>query len=386
MLLQYDSSMGDTLSQLDEILREGTVVSGLDFLIDRFRDEKEWPLVFESRLMKKRLELGLPMILTQEAGEFPADLRASYEEAMVAAAREVGHGFLELGSIPRAWPYFRAIGEYGPVIDALDRAEPGEDMETVIAIAFQEGVSPSRGLELILKEHGMCRALTAFSMQQVQKDREKCIALLTRELHAEVVLRMGSEIEAREGVRPATKNLIEMMAGRELFGEFDYYVDTSHLLSLLPYSLEVTDKATLTLLHELCEYGQRLAPCFQPKGQAPFENAARDYGEFCLAMLGTDVDARIAHFRKIAEEADPAVVGTAPAQFLVNLLVRLERYSEALEVSMKYLREEREVTCPSTVQLCRMAGDYGRLKELARERNDLLSYVAAFEGALEGRR
>jgi hypothetical protein len=372
--------MADTLSQLDEIIQGGQVAGGLDFLIERFREEKEWPLVFEARLMKKRLELGLPLILTQESSEFPAEVRATYEQAMVEAAREVGQGFLDLGNIPRAWPYFRAIGEYSPVIEALDHAEPGEDIETVIAIAFQEGVHPSRGLALILKEHGMCRALTAFGMQQVQKDRDKCIAKLTRELHAEVVSRMGSEIEAREGSRPATDNLIEMMAGREgLFGEYDYYVDTSHLLSLLPYSQEVTDKETLERLHELCEYGKHLAPCFQPKGQPPFENAARDYGEFCLAMLGDDVEARIAHFRKIAEEADPNIVGTAPAQFLVNLLVQLGRYSEALEVSMKYLREEREVSCPSTLQLCRMAGDYAQLKSLARERNDLLSYVAAFE-------
>ena len=377
--------MDDTLSRLDEILRGGTVSSGLDFLIERFREEKEWPLVFESRLMKKRLELKLPLILTQDASEFSPEIRAAYEQAMVEAAREVGHGFLELGNIPRAWPYFRAIGEFGPVIEAIDHVGvgegAGEDIETVIAIAFQEGVNPSKGIELILKEHGMCRALTAFGMQQVQKDREKCIALLARELHAEVLLRMGNEIEAREGTRPAAKNLIGMMEGRpELFGEYDYYVDTSHLLSLLPYSQEVEDKETLKLFHELCEYGKRLSPCFQPKGQAPFENAGRDYGEFVLAMLGEDVEARVAHFRKIAEEAKPEMVGTAPAQFLVNLLVRLGRYGEALGVSMQYLRDERELTCPTTVQLCRMAGDYAQLKDLARERNDLLSYVAAFEG------
>ena len=378
--------MADTLVQLDEILRDGNVAAGLEFLIDRFRNEKEWPLVFESRLMKKRLELGLPLILTPDASEYQGEIRAVYEEAMVAAAREVGHGFLELGNIPRAWPYFRAISEYGPVIEALDRAEAGEDVETVIAIAFQEGVHPAKGLELILKEHGICRALTSFGMQAVQKDREKCIALLARELHAEVVLRMGSEIEAREGTRPSTKNLIEMMAGRnDLFGEYDYYVDTSHLLSLLPYAQEVTDKETLGLLHELCEYGKQLSPCFQPKAQPPFENPARDYGELCLAMLEDDVEKRVAHFRRIVDESDPDMVGTAPAQFLVNLLVRLERYDEALQVSLEYLRDERDLACPTTVQLCRMAGDFEKLKELARERNDLLSYVAAFERVTEGR-
>ncbi len=98
-------------------------------------------------------------------------------------------------------------------------------------------------------------------------------------------------------------------------------------------------------------------------------------------MLGNDVEARIGHFRKIVEESDVEMVGTAPAQFLVNYLVKLERYGEALEVAMEHLRNERELACPSPIQLCRLAGDYVRLKELARERNDLLSYVAAFEKA-----
>jgi hypothetical protein len=371
----------DTLAQLETVLNSGDPAAGLDFLVDRFRQEREWPLVFEARLMKKRLEMGLPMIQTQDSSEFPSELRADYEKAMVEAAREVGNGFLDMGNIPRAWPYFRAIGEPAPVVEAMERAKPPEDqVDALIAIAFQEGLAPAKGLQILLEAHGMCRALTTFGMYSVQKDREKCIALLTRELHAEIVQRMGNEIEAREGARPATSNLIEMMEGRpELFGEYDYYVDTSHLMTLLPYSLEVEGNETLELLHQLCEYGKHLAPCFQSKGQAPFEHPAADYGEYVLAMLGSDIDARIQHFRQIMDAADKDMVGTAPAQFLVNFLVRLQRFGEALEVALEHLKDERDLTCPSPIQLCRLAGDYGRLKELAKERNDLLSYVAAFE-------
>jgi hypothetical protein len=371
----------DALAQLDEVLSGGDAAAGVEFLIQRFREEREWPLVFEARLMKKRMEMGLPMVQTQDASEFPGELRAEYERAMVEAAREVGNGFLEMGKIARAWPYFRAIGEQGPVIEAMERVKPAEDeADALIAIAIQEGVAPAKGLQILLEAHGMCRALTTFGMYAVQKDREKCIALLARELHAEIVSRMASEIEAREGARPATKNLIEMMEGRAwLFGEYDYYVDTSHLMTLLPYALEATVADTLGLFHELCEYGKRLAPCFQAKGQAPFENPPVDYGEYVLAMLGDDVDARVEHFRAIVAASDPEMVGTAPAQFLVNLLVKLGRHREALDVALEHLKDERDLACPTLMQLCRMAGDYGRLKELARERNDLLSYVAAFE-------
>jgi hypothetical protein len=377
------SDAEDTLAQLDVVLGKGDASAGVGFLIERFREEREWPLVFEARLMKKRLEMGLPMVQTQDSSEFPEAQRAEYEAAMVEAAREVGTGFLEMGSIPRAWPYFRAIGETQPVLDALAVVKPEEEeVDALIAIAFQEGIAPARGLEILLSAHGMCRALTTFGMYAVQKDRDKCIALLARELHAEIVSRMGAEIEAREGVRPATKNLVEMMEGRAgLFGEYDYYVDTSHLVTLLPYVLEVTDASTLELFHQLCEYGKRLAPCFQGKGNAPFENPAVDYGEYVLGVLGNDVEARVRHFRRIVEESNVEMVGTAPAQFLVNFLVKMGRFGEALDVAMDHLRYERELGCPSPIQLCRMAGDYARLKELAREKNDLLSYVAAFEHA-----
>ena len=35
------------------------------------------------------------------------------------------------------------------------------------------------------------------------------------------------------------------------------------------------------------------------------------------------------------------------------------------------------LTCPNALQLCQMAGDYGRLAEVSRQRRDLLSFAAA---------
>ena len=70
--------------------------------------------------------------------------------------------------------------------------------------------------------------------------------------------------------------------------------------------------------------------------------------------------------------------GTAPPQVLVGLLARLDRYQEAIEISLRYLSEVNpsDLACPSVVQLCFLARDYGRLRVLARERGDLLNYAA----------
>jgi len=60
------------------------------------------------------------------------------------------------------------------------------------------------------------------------------------------------------------------------------------------------------------------------------------------------------------------------------LLVRHERYREAVQISMEHLTEiaPNELVCPTLFQLCQLAGDSERLKELARSRGDLLSFAA----------
>jgi hypothetical protein len=365
---------------LDRILKTEDPAASLNFLIEEFRSSKNCPLFFEARLMKMRLELGLPLIQTEATSSFPPEKRALYDQGMMEAARETGELALAAGNIERAWPYFRAIGEPSKIAEAIEKVEPGDDLEGIIGIAFQEGVHPAKGLELILKQHGMCRAITSFGMYAIQNGRDQCIALLTRGLHSELLANIGRAIESREGSRPQTSSLIEATEGRDwLFGEYDYYVDTSHLVSILPYALEVNDPEVLKLSHEMCEYGKRLSPMFQQRGQPPFEDVFVDYDEYIQALLGVEVDARVEHFRKKAAEGEPDAFGFAAAELLVNLLVRLGRYEEALEASLQYLPSDiaSNAACPSPLQLCHLARDYERLRQLARERGDLLSYVAA---------
>ncbi len=359
--------------QLDPLLESAGPAAGLDFLIAQFLAAKEYGMVFEARLMKKRQELGLPLIQTD------ALTGDDYQQAVMEAARETGALFLADGRIERAWPYFRAVSETAPIFDAIDKLEPGDNLENVITIAFQEGVHPRKGLELILAQHGMCRAITAFGMTAVQKDREACIALLAKNLHEEIVRRMGEAIAAREGPPPATASLPEMMSGRDwLFGEWDYYVDTSHLLSVIPYATELMDKAALALCAELCEYGQRLATQFQSAGIPPFEDQFTAYGHYLQALLGNNVEEHLDYFRRQVTESDPEIVGDAPGRHLARLLIALNRPAEALDVVLEHVFEDATygAPVPSALQLCYQAKDFTRLRDLARERGDLLSYAA----------
>src|ERR1044071_3130777 len=103
-----------------------------DLLATKFREEKNYPSLFEARLMQKRLELGLDPIQIGSLDDVPVAVRPAYERAFVDAAREVGGLFLADGDVARAWPYYRAIGESAPIAAAIEAAEPGGDLDAVI--------------------------------------------------------------------------------------------------------------------------------------------------------------------------------------------------------------------------------------------------------------
>jgi len=63
------------------------------------------------------------------------------------------------------------------------------------------------------------------------------------------------------------------------------------------------------------------------------------------ALLGQNVDASVAHFRKKVDDSVPE-----SAEILVGLLTRLGRYTEALDISMECLGDEAGSTCPSAIQ------------------------------------
>ncbi len=368
-----------SFEKLEPILKSDDPARSLDYLIGQFRDAKEFHLLFEARLMKKRLELGLRLIQPPDIASLTGETQATYQQYMVEAAQEAGESFLAGGDIPKAWPYLRATGDVARVAAAIDQVEPGDNIDPIIEIAFLQGVHPAKGIELALAKYGICRALTYFGSSGGQKDRAECIAVLARNVHAELVEQLAGAIEEREGSRPGSTSVAELIEGRDwLFGEYSSYIDPSHLVSLLQYSPEVTDTEILQLFHDFCLYGTRLSSNFQFPGQPPFENSFVDFGHYVQTLLGVDADDHISHFRKKAEAAGDNH-GNWPAQVLINLLVRLGRFAEALQLSLKYLPDARagEISCPTALQLCELAGDFDRLAALARKRGDVLTYIAA---------
>jgi len=337
--------------------------------------------------MQKRLELGLPLIQLGAIEDLPEPERSSYEVGVRKAARETGELFLAAGDIPHAWPYFRAIGERSTVASAIEDAEPGEQTDALIDIALGERVHPRKGLELLIAQHGICRAITYFQQFPNLEDREACLILLVRTLHAELVANLKRAIERREGSTPgstlgstlSSNNIGDLIAVREwLFGEFDAYIDTSHVIDVIRLAPDLEDQNAIRLALELCEYGAHLSPQFKMRGEPPFEDIYRDHAIYLRALLGDELRAAIGHFQdKIQVQEDP-MRAIQSAQVLVGLLVRRECYPEAIQISLEHLSgvASTQLACPTLFQLCQLAGDSARLMELARERGDLISFAA----------
>ena len=376
----------DLFERVGQILRSEGPEAGFDFLAEDFRREKNYPLLFEARLMKKRHELGLPLVEV-EPPEMAEQKTRAYETTLVQAAREAGHLFLADGDIERAWAYFRAIGEPGPVAAAIEEVSPREGLDRIIEIAFFEQVHPRKGFELILENYGICRAITLLAQYPDRsRGRQDCVRMLVRSLHAALRENLKQVIGRQEDQSPDTNSVAELTAGRDwLFGEYSCHIDSTHLASILPSSLELEEREPLLLALEMAEYGNRLAPTFHYRSEPPFENLYQDHAVYLRALLGDDVDSAITHFQKKAAEANPQE-DSRPAQALVGLLTRLRRYADAIEVSLTYLRDHNpsQLACPSVLQLCQLAGDHRRLMEVAREKGDLLHFAAAVLQAESG--
>jgi len=372
---------------LDDALRTGGPRAALDSLTEQLAAAGEYRALLDALLLKARHELGLPLIALGSLSELPEPARSHYEQKYVAAIRLVGSKFLEIGDIPTAWAYYRAIGENEPVERAiLDFRSPDNDerLGALIEIAFNHGVSPRRGFDMILEHYGTCPAISAFEQLPPHEGtvRADCAIRLIHHLHRELSANLRAEIASRGQVLPPEGSpLAEYVSGRPwLFSDDSYHIDISHLAAVVRMSMIVADEGAIALAADLTEYGRRLAPRLQFEGPPPFQHIFDDHGIYLRALLGQEVDRAIDHFQaKLSADDGAGPEDSLPAQTLVNLLVRVGRAGAAIDVAAAHLADlpDSALTCPSVAQLCQRAGEPERLARIARDHGDLVNFTAA---------
>ncbi len=378
---------------VDRALSSDGPASALERLV-AWQDERgDARGLLDALLLKARHELRLPLVQVGPLGEIPEPKRSQYEDRYVEAIRRVGRKLLDAGDIVGAWPYYRVLGERDEISRAIDAytpsGEPGDEtLGQVVDVAFNQGVHPRRGFELILDHYGACSAITAFEhLPPDEPTRVAAAGRLVRNLHDHLVANLRADIARRgQPLPPEATSIGGLVEGRDwLFADDGYHIDISHLGAVVRMTPLLTDAETLALAVGLTDYGRNLSERHRYASESPFDDTYADHAVYLRALLGEDVDAAIAHFRaKLppVEHTSPdeeRFTDPIPAQVLVRLLVRLGRLDEAIEVASEHLAglPDSSLGCPNVAQLCQMAGRPDRLAQLAREHGDLVHYVAA---------
>jgi hypothetical protein len=374
-------------ASLEETLRLSGPQAALEELIRHLDETGDYRSLLDALVLKARHELGLPPIQVGTLSELGEPARSRFEDKYVEAIRLVGSKYLASGDIPAAWSYFRAIAEPEAVSTALESYEATDDVERttqIIEVAFNQGANIKRGFELILDSYGTCSAITALE-QVPATDRAAqaaCIERLIHRLHRDLVSSLRADIAQRgQPLPPEGTSIAGLVSTRDwLFSDEGYHLDISHLSSTVRFSVLVSDLDSIALAVDLTEYGRRLSPRLQFEGVPPFERIFEDHRRYLRALLGEDVDAAVSHFRdklRLTESWD--LESSLPAQVLVNLLSRLGRFDEAINVFAKHLAHlpESALNCPGLGELCSRGGRQDRLATISRQQGNLVHFLAA---------
>lgn len=358
-------------------------LTAVDSLIHELSDGRDPTSLFYAYLLKARVGFGANPFPTGSSSDLPAEVHEQYESAIRDAARTVGGLLLEKKEIAKAWPFFKLIGEPEPVRSAIEKYSPNEedDVYPVIDIAWQQGVLPEKGFDLLLAQQGICSTITMMSNTDLSKNpelRDACMSKLIFALHAQLSDRIRGDLVQRGRPAPADVPFTTLLTD-DLFFEEAYHIDLSHLQSVVQMSLNLPAGPALNAVRDLCEYGRRLSPNLKSGvSDPPFDESYDDYAAYYDVLAGVDVDANLDHFR--AKAAVGMAEGmTYPACVLVNLLIRIGRDQEALAAAKEFLSgiNPAELSCPGVVELARKANDFESAAKAAKEMGDAVTFLAS---------
>lgn len=348
--------------------------------------EKDFHRLFDARLIEARQRLGLPLAQPTSLENVPEEHEQEFRKAYIQAARDVGTLFLEEGRLADAWAYFRTIGEPEKIKAAIEKVaiprEPDEAFDEVLNVALYEGAHISRGLEFLLKTHGTCNTVTAFSQLQQQmtpEERRTSAAMMVRTIYQDLQATLRREVETRMPVLKPDASVRELITGREwLFAEGNYHIDVSHLHSTVAFarSLQAEDPE-LKLAVELCDYGGLLAPQLQYPSDVPFDEYYKANRYFLTAILGEDPDEAINYFQQRLQnepdESDQRLI----AFVLLDLAQRIGRAREVLQQTISFVSKMEDPAGFSFTKLCVEMGLTDELEAAATANDDVLGFTIA---------
>lgn len=375
------STIYDELTQLPF----GNSAAIFDRVAEQLKADKDFHKLFDSRLMRKKYELGLPVTKPASLSDVPDSLRKTVEETYITAAREAGELFLKEGDIANAWMYFQVIRDPKPVSDAIDALPDTLDynkVDEVLQVALHQGVNPIKGIRLMLKAHGTCSTITAFDQVTSNlspEQRQACAKVMVRSLYNDLTESLQAAVQKRMPFLQPGASLRELMAGRDwLFEGGNYHIDVSHLNAVVRFGRVIEPPAEeLEMALQLAEYGSKLDPQLQYGSDAPFEDFYPAHIKFYRVLLDKNRADALQYFQDRLDQEPDEQDKPFLAYIIVDLLMRSNQLQPAVDLAAKYLANLNNDARVSFADLCQKAGRLDVWRQVTRDQNDLLGFTAA---------
>ncbi len=389
------SITNDDFMMLEQLADKEGLQAAAQGLVERMRQQKLYPELFEARKMLHRVELGLPPVQVdpigahgKKSGAIQQDpqVQDELDKRLLDACREVGGGLMRSGRLQEGWMYLRAVGDDAFASEAMAAVEPTQDnLDLLLNLYVHEGVDIGRGTELCLKMRGTCNTITMLDSivaMRGRSDQQAAVEALVKHVHQELLANLIADVTRRmPQVNAPEDHTIVAWLGivPGLLRDGTYHLDTTHLASTVRFARVLDDPSTLRLAADLAEYGRQLHAQYQYSSEEPFADLYPMSLAWFRAFLGEHVDAALRVFRQKAESIDLEEHGTIGIETYADLLARIGRPDEAGKYLIRTMPDGMRPfgVAPSLIELSSASGEFQPMKDHAKQRGDLIGFAAA---------
>lgn len=389
------SITNDDFMMLEQLADKEGLQAAAQGLVERMRQQKLYPELFEARKMLHRVELGLPPVQVdpigahgKKSGAIQQDpqVQDELDKRLLDACREVGGGLMRSGRLQEGWMYLRAVGDDAFASEAMAAVEPTQDnLDLLLNLYVHEGVDIGRGTELCLKMRGTCNTITMLDSivaMRGRSDQQAAVEALVKHVHQELLANLIADVTRRmPQVNAPEGHTIVAWLGLVpgLLRDGTYHLDTTHLASTVRFARVLDDPSTLRLAADLAEYGRQLHAQYQYSSEEPFADLYPMSLAWFRALLGEHVDAALRVFRQKAESIDLEEHGTIGIETYADLLARIGRPDEAGKYLIRTMPDGMRPfgVAPSLIELSSASGEFQPMKDHAKQRGDLIGFAAA---------
>lgn len=372
--------MTTPFDQLKQITDDKGIEAGLDFLEQQVRRNKDYAQLFEVLKMRVRHQMGLPILYSRTRDNLNEAEQRDLENGLLAACRDVGTLFFKQGDLARGWNYLQPVGDR-ELNEKLIRGIEIDDQNSddLLEIAVSQGAAPVYGFELLLNRYGTCDAITTFDQTAHNHDLDCQRAMagsLLEHLYDELIGNLLDSLpELKSSLGPGP-TLTAILDSGKIKSDGACVIDATHLASVVRISRVLQEPKLIQKACELSRFGEGLADDLKYPGEVPFEDVYPDHFRYYSAILGNDVDAALDHFRKKIDQHDTAQYGGMVIETYVELLARVGRNDQAIDVLLNQLLGKYPLAgiAPEPHELAGTVEQKQKLMEHFQSTSDLLGF------------